>query len=547
MITLNAEQELAVQSDAPNIICRACPGSGKTRVLVERYAALVTTGTAPESVVVITYTVAAAKELKTRIAAHDCGLPAYVGTLHSYLLSLLRTYGRAVNISPNVAVADDETTERILKQCIEQTKWKRAMSSAYKAIEKLDSVDMPSKTLFHAFHRRLQKSSLISYDGILAYGLELLKNCPPLIPHIDHLMVDEFQDVSELDFSIYSLIPSFNRFYVGDHRQAIFGFRGGTPEPMNRLCGAWDWFTIDLMQNYRSGQAICDAANRLMHRAPGITNMTSGIETISTVETMHAAMPEDQMGMIGRTISDNHGTTAVLCRYNWHCDEITAYLRECNFKLVQRHRIAEPSGWRMAKTMVAFLSDPSNDELAFSVLCITQSEAAANMVRQDAMAKLATINAVSMRVEKPLLTDVCRSLVRANIPRESVELVQKAVDEMPVFSTISDLSAALQSGYLLEGQDGNIGADIEVCTIHAAKGREWDMVVLPYFNDQYLPGSKAENLEEARRLAFVAVTRAKNRLVLITTAKAKPYIQAHQMDEHHPSRFIKEMYTGSQY
>jgi DNA helicase II / ATP-dependent DNA helicase PcrA len=542
-MTLNPEQLEAVHSAARNVVVVAAPGSGKTRVIVERYAMLHRANPLDaQSSVIITYTVKAASELRERIRSHpeQPKEPNYVGTLHSYLLRLLRSHGDLIGMAPDISVADEETSHRILKECVETLGWKKPFSQAEKAVECKSLTDVKAQALFTTFHRRMERAHLISYDGILEKGFLLLLNHASKVAKASHLMVDEYQDVSLSDHQTYLHMPAVNRFVVGDKRQAIFGFRGGSTEPLESLTDNPNWHCLELRTNYRSDVRIIDAANGLM-AMDSSASMKAFSPIRGTVQKITIDTPEQQMVVIGDLIKQHgSGSIAVICRYNWHCEEIATYLRSAGIKVRQKRRQAEPQGWKAVRTLVAFYAAPDNDELAYSVLAITQSEAMAKLARQQAAAQVTSINRSTIRMPVPKLDDVLPLLVRANVSRECLDMVEKIQNELPIFSTVSDLSAAIQSGYALEGDDGSEDG-VTVCTVHASKGLEYDVVFMPYFNDEVYPGKKADGLEEARRLAFVGITRARHALYITATKSAKPFVTAYKTEPATPSRYIQEM------
>lgn len=543
-MTLNEEQRMAVECPDQNILVLAAAGSGKTRVVVERYVRL-WRGYQAMAVraVIITYTVAAAKELRQRIDDHPemPQPPFYVGTLHSFLLRLLRTHGRTLGVSSDITVLDERTAERILSECIETIGWKKPYTVAQKMVAERHATDVRGQALFDLYHRRLEKSQLISYDGILAKGLELLKSAERAVPAFSVLMVDEYQDVSLLDHEIYLRIPAQSRFFVGDKRQAIFGFRGGSTAPIENLMKYHDWTKLELRTNYRSATEIVDAANLLMEVVKE-RPMVAAIEGCTgTARSFHVKTPEKQMTEVAGIVQteDAGKSVAIICRYNWHCDEIAEYLRSSGVQVKQRKKQAEPPGWKIVRTLVAFYASPDNDELAYSALTITQGESVAKLVRQTAAAQLMSINRVSVKMQQPKLDEVLPLLVRANVDRQCLDMVEKIQSELPLFSTVSDLAAALQSDYALEAEDGK-NEGVTVCTVHASKGLEWDTVILPYFNDEVYPGKNPDNLEESRRLAYVAITRARSELYVFSTDQMKTFVAASRTDPSKPSRFIKE-------
>jgi len=139
------------------------------------------------------------------------------------------------------------------------------------------------------------------------------------------------------------------------------------------------------------------------------------------------------------------------------------------------------------------------------------------------------------------LTDAPKLLAAQGISRESIALVSKAIVNMPPGSDYADLSLELRSDAVLGYEPPAEESRIVVLTIHAAKGREWDWVFVAALDEDVLPIGNTNDLEEERRLLFVAITRARERLVLSTANLRRAHKWQRQPQPALPSRFFKEM------
>ena len=193
---------------------------------------------------------------------------------------------------------------------------------------------------------------------------------------------------------------------------------------------------------------------------------------VDVVINLPATTPEDQLGKILEQIKDmrddDHPSIAVLCRYNWHCEEVADFLRRSSIGVFQRKKQKAPEGWRAAMACVAWMAEPENDELAYSMIKMFLGLEKANAIRKEANASLCSINQVTFEANRFELKNVLEELARGNAPRPIVELVEKAINDLPFGSSVADLSALLQTGYLLE-PDGSLCVDTVVIAVRALR------------------------------------------------------------------------------
>lgn len=260
-MNLNPRQEKAIKSNHPNILCLAAGGSGKTRVLSERVLRLLEEGVNPKSVVCITFTRMAAEEMRKRFGDRANGM--FIGTIHSYA-----NYLCTLNNIFTGTLLDNQEFDKLIEKAL----------------------TLPQKR----------------YE------------------QIDHLLVDEFQDVSSLEFRFMERIPTKNRFYIGDNRQGIYGFKGSSDLYLKNLHDDANWEKHYLTQNYRCAPNIIKFADNL------ITSLEKLSPPQEPVKTKNGNVDECTFGdALDELLWDGDwGNWFILCRTNDEVDMVLERLKK---------------------------------------------------------------------------------------------------------------------------------------------------------------------------------------------------------------------------
>lgn len=535
---INHAQQRAVLSDAPTILCIAGAGSGKTKTLIERIARLATDGRNPRSMVAITFTTQAAAELQHRLNGLELG---FCGTLHGFMLRLLTQHALELGLPSKLTVIDEEQAQAVIDDAVRSMNYKGTKGALTAAIAAVTAGTKPKPDLAVLTAGRvvneLRRSGMLTFDMVLSEGLRLLQwlSATPY----SYLFVDEFQDSADVDARIYDRLPIANKFYVGDSDQAIFGFRGGNVQNILDLRSRAE--TILLEANYRSDQAICEAAQHLIshntNREPKRTLSISNDRGEIKVVRYGNASAE----LVGTTeeLMNAGGSCAVLLRSNKLVDQFSEYLEGVGVKVCRRQRNDRPSDWAVARAALAMLNNPENDSLVYWFMRRQSGEEKARALKLQACSQGKSLNDLCHDIPSDLPPTVyTKSLRRYDISQESLELIDQAVQQLPEGATGSDLLIALAESDKTSHEEGQ---GVTVTTIHAAKGREWSTVIIGAAEDEVIPGTaKSRSTEEERRLFYVAMTRAKHRLVISYCEQRKPDFGGYQPLPVNPSRFIKE-------
>lgn len=285
---LNAAQRTAVESPASVLQVLAPPGSGKTKTLTTRVAYLIAhRQLLPWNIIVCTFTVKAASEMKERIKSFvgdELAKQLKLGTFHSVALRYLKHYGQHVGLPKDFGIADTSDSKAILKRIIK----KFGMSiepgqalgriSSRKAKGEVESkpgkggksVDQQEfERLFEEYEAMLAASNLLDYDDLLLRCRFLLKSHPQCVSNVQAVLIDEFQDTNNIQYELMGLFAQqHNRItIVGDPDQSIYGFRSAEIKNLARMKKQWpDTITINLEENYRSSGAILHAAQNIIEQ-----------------------------------------------------------------------------------------------------------------------------------------------------------------------------------------------------------------------------------------------------------------------------------------
>jgi len=514
---LDAAQAACVASAAPLKVAVAGPGSGKTRLL----AAAVAAEPDPRAACVVTYTAAAARELRARLAA--AGVEAgWCGTLHAFCLRTARERHALAGLPARLSVARDAQRESVMRSVLEDTGLGRKMtlSRALKWSESavgagaLLAGRLPPEALAAAeFHSRMLGCGLLDFQAVLDCGLAAAKAAAAAGEWPYRLLAwDEFQDSSPQDAAVMAAMPFGRKLAVGDPDQAVYGFRGGDPSAMLRLAaGGSGWEAHKLETNYRSCPEVCALGERVAagqsrrlakscRPAPGAA---PGEVREAACGSPQAEAAEVAAWLAGRDPS----SCAVLCRTNWHAEQVAAALAAAGARVAERRSEALPEDWRAAEALLCALDNPWSDAAVAA-----HRECQVGAQRADAEARAARAAMVSLNESlggRYSAGPWRREALKFGLSAGSVQRVLAAAD------ALGDCTASEALLHLRSGEPPPASPGVAVSTAHAAKGREWESVAVCGCEEGLFPQSKRDSdADEERRLFFVACTRASRRLLL---------------------------------
>lgn len=305
---LNPEQQEAVGHMHGACVVSAVPGSGKTRVLTERVAELIQSGISPDTILCLTFTNKAAREMKNRVqqrVGEQAGR-VWISTFHSMCAKLLRTGGQQVGLKASFSIYDSDDQEDLLRQVARRLELESFGAGDAKLIaehinrvrEDMEDLDGLSgiltpeqaKVAKH-YLLALDKLNAVDFSGLLYKTWQLFQQCPHVPQALGNkftfVMVDEAQDTNAIQYEIVRQIAHHGNFFmVGDFDQSIYSWRGARPENLVKITKDFPGCRgMTLPRNYRSTRKILGAAQSL------IRNNQNAIDVTLVGERNDAALP----------------------------------------------------------------------------------------------------------------------------------------------------------------------------------------------------------------------------------------------------------------
>ena len=390
---LNSSQIEAVTTPPGPVLVLAGPGSGKTRVLTHRVAQLITAmGVVPRSIVAVTFTNKAAKEMSKRVQellTHDTkagdGLPN-LGTFHALCARIIRQEADHLPLTRDYVIYDESDQQSLVREAIKdlrldpkQTRPGRILNAISKAKNELIELedyntDTYANEIVRLVYERYQKALLannaLDFDDLLFWVYRLLRDHDDLRSayrrRFQHLLVDEFQDTNTAQYSLLRLLAgeSPDLFVVGDPDQSIYRWRGADYRNVHRFQKDYPQArTILLEQNYRSTQTILDVATAVIDANPGrqrkllFTDRGSGTPVVlheSYNENDEADFAVEILSTLTFAGDADPGDCAVMYRTNAQSRALEeAFLRAgLSYRIVGAQRFY---GRREIKDLIAYL------------------------------------------------------------------------------------------------------------------------------------------------------------------------------------------------
>lgn len=623
---LNPEQlEVVLHGDGPCLVL-AGAGSGKTRTLVYRVVYLLNQGVPASSIMLVTFTNKAAKEMLERISAAlaSDAKGLWGGTFHHIGNRLLRMYGERLGIVPNFTILDEEDSLTLLKNCISAVNppadkyfpkprvIKSIISLSVNLCQSLkDTIEdrfdqLPRQYVYHIekaaqlYQERKKQTNSLDFDDLLVKWNELLETDAQLRSMLgrkfQYILVDEYQDTNYLQGRIINNLaqPQNNVLVVGDDSQSIYGFRGADVNNIldfPKIFKDARMFRLDI--NYRSTPEILELANHSIKKnVKKFDKKLSAVRASGMKPAVLAATDNYQQAeFVAQRILDlqqKDGLAlkeiAVLFRSHFQSLELEMELNKRNIPYQMRGglRFFEQAH---LKDVTAYLKIAVNikDEVSWRRLLAMQAgigEATADKIWQEISRlgslkeiishdwKLGAKAAIGWQILKKTLTKLIETdqndlpalvqviidsgyekYLQANFENYSERL--EDLQQLSAFiASYDNLEKFLSDTALSENFRGRAGDQkiedtgerLILSTIHQAKGLEWRAVFILGLADGLFPHArtydKPHEIEEERRLFYVAVTRAKEQLYLTYPLFSRDSIL-------HPSPFVKELPTQS--
>lgn len=265
----NSEQQTIINCDEPNILVNACFGSGKTTTLVgsiQRYEKLHPN----DHITAITFTKKAAESLAERINDRK----VEISTIHSWAYRRLQQIGNKYGF--RISLLEENVIKDILKQlCLKRRQYYINQFQLYSFVMGNYNIDVDEKIkhtlnlLRKDYINYKEQNKLYDFTDLPKYLYDMCIEYQYIITDTDALFVDEFQDIDPVQLDVFDIVAARKRMYIGDYKQAIYGFRGACVGIFDKLIAKGGWTVFDLKINYRSKQEIADYATSLYKETVG--------------------------------------------------------------------------------------------------------------------------------------------------------------------------------------------------------------------------------------------------------------------------------------
>ena len=588
----------------------AGPGSGKTLVITRRVEYLIKKyGVRPEQILVITFTKAAAKEMRERFAriTKDDRFPVTFGTFHGIYYGILKWAYRmnASNIfseeekmmllreviaGMELEIEDEKEFLQGIASEIGQIKNNRLSLEEY---ESSNCSDQMFRQIYEEYERRRKLLKKIDFDDMLVLCYELFQKRPDILQmwqkKFQYILIDEFQDINQVQYDVIRMLalPENNLFIVGDDDQSIYRFRGARPEIMLGFSKDYpNAKSIILDVNYRSTKAVVSAARRVIERNKNryqkeIITVNEQGDNVHIQEVRH---PVEESHYVREQIAKavaagtEPSQIAVLYRTNTEPRALVETFMEYHFPFQMKEHLPNlyehfigrdfQSYMRMARggrdrgDFLMIMNRPNRyigrdsvdrGEISFENLRkyymekdwmvdrIDQLEVDLKVIRR--MTPYAAIQYIRKSVGYDLFLN--EYAIKRKMKLEDLqELIREMEERAKEFKTIEEwfdhiekYTEELRMQAVTRTENRNA---VSLMTFHAAKGLEYDTVFIIGANEDVTPYKKAElpeEMEEERRMFYVAMTRAKKHLTI-------SYVREKNGKAMEQSRFLGELFQN---
>ncbi|MCX7714463.1 MAG: DNA helicase PcrA [Clostridia bacterium] len=625
---LNDKQRKAVLETEGPVLILAGAGSGKTTVLVNRIAYIISEkNVKPYNILSITFTNKAAREMKERISQMigEMSNDMWIGTFHSVCVKILRRTIDRLGYDNSFVIYDTADSLTVIKDCLKELDINDKNFSPRSVLSAIgrakDEMIDPERfeniyvndfrmsvisKVYALYQKKLKKNNALDFDDIIVNTIRIFSENSDILENYQkrfrYILVDEYQDTNNAQYKLISMLAkgSGNLCVVGDDDQSIYKFRGANIRNILDFEREFpDAKVIKLEQNYRSTQTILSAANSVIHNNKGRkgkalwTQNTKGEKiNVFTASNEHEEgqfiAKEIQMyaeeggkfadcAILYRTNAQSRVLEEMLIRQaipyrvlaglrfydRKEIKDIIAYLRVIqnpHDNVSLKRIINEPKRNIGAATLEkAQQAADEIDTSLFAIISIADKIPELSRASVKLMAFAELINYFIKTSENLPLGEFVLKVINdsgymAMLELENTVEAQSRIENLREFMTVvhehekttenASLATFLESVSLISDIDSYDEEQdaVVLMTIHSAKGLEFPVVFLSGMEEGIFPGLRSigeeEEIEEERRLCYVAITRAKQKLYITNTESRTIYGTT---TYNPPSRFLKEI------
>lgn len=607
MSSYTKSQSMAVRHKDGPLMVLAGPGSGKTTVVTRRVQYLVQDcKISPSSILVITFTKAAATEMKERFLRlmQGAGTAVSFGTFHSIFFGILKlAYGFTVSNILREETGRQYLKEAVARQHLEPEDENEFLTSVASEISlvKNERISLEHyfpkncseeqfRSIYQEYEEKKRRARQLDFDDMLVYTLELLTRRPDILSawqkKYQYILVDEFQDINQIQYDILKLLaaPENNLFIVGDDDQSIYRFRGAKPEIMLNFPKDYPACQkVVLNENFRSTFQIVEAAGKVIQK-----NQVRFQKEIRAcrgegkpVRTLTFPDQQQECQYILKELDrhrkqgGNWSDTAVIYRTNTQPRMLIQKLMEYNIPFQVKDSLPNLYEHWIARDLFCYIRLAKGSGLRKDLLPIL-NRPKRYMNRECLYEETISWEHIFMYYEDK--NYVCDKVERLQYdlkmlgrmgPFAAVSYIRNVIgyddylreyarfrrmDESELFDTANELQESARSfgsyeewfTYIekykeemehMRRKQREIQDSVQLTTMHSSKGLEYKQVFILDAAEGIIPYKKAvldADLEEERRMFYVAMTRAKEELTICYAKKQF----SHELE---PSRFLQEL------
>lgn len=613
---LNEMQKKAVEITEGPLLVLAGAGSGKTKVLTTRIAYLIEEkGVDPSSILAITFTNKAAKEMKERVVRilGSIGYAIQISTFHSFGLFVLREDYEKLGYDKNFTILDSDDTLTVIKKIIKDMDLDpkeynpRAIRSKISGAKNMllepgeyekfavTEFEKIVVRVYEKYKQKLKSNNSLDFDDLLMLPITLFRMDPLILKkyqeRFSYILIDEYQDTNEAQYLLAKMISAKykNICVVGDENQSIYSFRGSNYQNILNFEKDYDNANVVLLEkNYRSTQTILNAANSVIHHNTQRKDKSLWTENgegakihyyrLSSEKEESLTIVDEIQKLIQSGVSKEK--IAILYRTNAQSRILEEAMLKNNipYKVIGSFYFYNR---KEIKDLIAYLKllyNPKDDVNLMRIINVPKRgiglKSIAKLSDKALLQNCSMYEAIESGKEKDFkdvileiqkhqenlslteLIDIIlnKTGMKAELEKEKTIEAEVRLENLEEFKSITKTFEENNGIISLEAflEEISLVADVEeyknntdvvtLMTIHSAKGLEFDYVFLAGLEEGIFPHNNSlihlEDIEEERRLCYVAITRAKKEL-WITNARKRMLFGNESFNP--PSRFIEEI------
>ncbi len=574
----SAQQQAVTNTNGPSIIL-AGAGSGKTRVLVHKVLYLITQKKVDSSqIVMITFTNKAAAEMKLRIEQYEKRKLGFVGTFHSFCAMLLRRYAGRLGYGPDFVIFDDDDQTALIKDLLKKYDGYEKFTPSYVSYlisSAKNQLIVPEKftvyfpdfraakvaIFYEQYQDRLKKNNAFDFDDLIMKVVELMRIDSDVRQRIHalyrHILVDEFQDTNYAQYTLTRLLAehSQNITVVGDFSQSIYSWRGADIRNLEKFQEDFPSAkTFELEENYRSTPPILDFAYSVISKNNGHPILKLRTQKIGgkSITIKQLKNEEDEALFIAHEIEHLRSTYAykdfaILYRINAQSRAIEEVMLHYNipYVLIGGIRFYERKEVKDILSYLRLIINPNNEVAEDRIKKMGKRKWQSFRDTLEDLRNDKDAKDTHELIEKILLVTSYDEQYKTSNPEdyarlENIKELKGVALTYPKLDAFLEQVALVESEYS-EGEKKNREEGVRLMTLHQAKGLEFPVIFIIGAEEGVLPHSRSVNdyyqLEEERRLMYVGITRAKERLYV--THVRRRFMFGRRIDSV-PSRFIAD-------